>query len=394
MEKRDYYEVLSVPKTAGTDEIKSAYRKLALKYHPDRNPDNPDAAEKFREAAEAYEILSDPDKRARYDRYGHEGLKSGQDFNSYSNASDIFSAFGDIFGSGIFGGGFEDLFGGGGGSRRSSRGGNSGPVDERGSDLKIRLPLTLEEIAKGAEKTVKIKKWIVCPDCSGKGATSDSAFKTCTTCSGTGEIRKVSRSMFGQFVNISQCPTCGGTGKIISDPCQKCHGDGRIQAEDTVKVQIPAGVEDGNYIPMRGKGNAGKHNGTPGDLIVLIEEVEHPLFKRHENNVVYQLNIGFPEAALGTEVEVPTLFGPQKVKIEAGTQPGTNIRMKDMGIPDLNGYGKGSQIVVVNVYVPKSLNTKEKALVKDMASMEGFSPKSAKDKKDFFGKVKDKFSKL
>lgn len=384
MEKKDYYEVLGVSKGADAGEIKSAYRKLALKYHPDRNPDNPGAEEKFKEATEAYEVLSDQQKRDRYDRYGHDGMKMGQDFGGYSNMNDIFSQFGDIFG------GFGDIFGGG--SRRSS--GRGQRPDERGSDLKIKLPLTLEEIAKGVEKTIKIKKWVKCSDCDGKGAKEASSFERCPTCGGTGEIRQVSRSMFGQFVNISACPKCNGTGQIIKNPCPKCHGDGRVQAEDTVKVNIPAGVEAGNYIPLHEKGNAGKHGGSTGDLIVIIDEIPHDKFKRHDNDVVYQLNISFPEATLGTEIEVPTLYGAEKIKIDAGTQPGTNIRMKDKGIPYLNSYGKGAQIVVVNVYVPKDLNAKEKQLVRELGDMSGFKPdagKSGSKSKDFFGKVKDVF---
>lgn len=384
MEKKDYYDVLGVSKSADAGEIKSAYRKLALQFHPDRNPDNPEAEEKFKEATEAYEVLSDQQKRERYDRYGHDGMKMGQDFGGYSNMNDIFSQFGDIFG------GFGDIFGGG--SRRSS--GRGQRPDERGSDLKIKLPLTLEEIAKGVEKTIKIRKWVKCPDCDGKGAKDASSFERCPTCGGTGEIRQVSRSMFGQFVNISACPKCNGTGQIIKNPCPKCNGDGRIQAEDTVKVNIPAGVEAGNYIPLREKGNAGKHGGSTGDLIVIIDEIPHDKFKRHDNDVVYQLNISFPEATLGTEIEVPTLYGTEKIKIDAGTQPGTNIRMKDKGIPYLNSYGKGAQIVVVNVYVPKDLNAKEKQLVRELGEMPGFKPdasKSGSKSKDFFGKVKDVF---
>ena len=392
MAKRDYYEILGVQKGSEVSEIKTAYRKLALQFHPDRNPDNHEAEDKFKEATEAYEVLSDVQKREKYDRYGHEGMRMGQDFSGYSNVNDIFSAFGDIFSSGMFGGGFDDFFGGGGSSRRG--GGGRRTMDERGSDLKIRLPLTLEEIAKGADKTIKIKKWVKCEDCEGKGAKDSNSFSRCHTCNGTGEMRQVSRSMFGQFVNISTCPTCNGSGQVISNPCPKCHGDGRVQAEDTVKVSIPAGVEAGNYLPLRGKGNAGKHNGSAGDLIVIIDEIEHKEFKRNNNDVIYQLHISFPDAALGTEVEVPTLHGSQKIKIEAGTQPGTNIRMREMGIPNLNAYGKGVQIVVVNVFVPKSLSSKEKQLIKELSSHPGIKPDPAKDGskgKDFFEKVKDVF---
>jgi molecular chaperone DnaJ len=387
MAKRDYYEALGVAKGADISEIKSAYRKLAMQYHPDRNPDNKEAEDKFKEATEAYEVLSDTQKREKYDRYGHDGMRMGQDFSGYSNVNDIFSAFGDIFGGSMFGGGFEDLFGGG--SRRSGR----RSPDERGADLKIKLPLTLEEIAQGVEKTIKIKKWAVCDECSGKGAKSSSSFSSCPACGGSGEIRQVSRSMFGQFVNISPCSHCGGSGQVISDPCPKCKGDGRIQAEDTVKCSIPAGVEAGNYLPLRGKGNAGKRGGSAGDLIVVIDEIKHKHFERRENDVVYRLDISFPQAVLGAEIEIPTLYGSQKVKIDPGTQPGANIRLKDMGIPYLNGYGKGVQITVVNIFVPKSLSSKEKQLIKELAEIPAMKPESKENakNKDFFEKVKDAF---
>lgn len=388
MAKRDYYEILGVSKQSDANEIKSAYRKAALKYHPDRNPDDAEAENKFKEATEAYEVLSDAQKREKYDHYGHDGLRMGQDFGGYSNINDIFSHFSDIFSGSFFSGGFDDLFGGG-GSRR--RGGTRSA--DRGSDLKIRLPLTLEEIATGAEKTIKIKKWIHCDECGGKGAKDSSSFSRCPACNGTGEIRQVSRSMFGQFVNISTCSRCNGSGQIITDPCPKCNGEGRVQAEDTVKVSIPAGVESGNYIPLRGKGNAGKNGGHPGDLIVVIEEQEHKIFKRHNDDVVYELNISFPEAALGTEIEVPTLYGDKKIKIDAGTQPGTHIRMKDMGIPSLNSYRKGMQIVIVNVFIPTSLSSKEKQAIKELMNLPSINPdkKETGKSKDFFEKVKDVF---
>ena len=387
MEKRDYYEILDVPKSASVDEIKSAYRKLALKYHPDRNPDNKEAEDMFKEAAEAYEVLSDQDKRSKYDRFGHDGLHRGTDYRGYSDFNDIFSNFSDIFGSSIFG----DIFGSAAGSSR--RGGNRRGPSERGSDLKIKLPLTLEEIAHGAEKTIKLKKYITCDACNGKGAIDNSSFSKCPTCDGAGEVRQVSRSMFGQFINISACPQCNGSGQIIKDPCKKCKGEGRVQAEDSIKVSIPAGVETGNYIPLRGRGNTGKRGGESGDLIVVIDELTHKEFERSENDVVYRLKISFPDAALGTDVDVPTLYGTEKIKIESGTQPGTQIRMKDKGIPYLNSYRKGDQIVLVNVHIPTSLNSKEKQVIKELSQCENISPLKAKTKKDkdFFGKVKDLF---
>jgi len=387
MSKKDYYEVLGVSKSAGIDEIKANYRKLAMKYHPDRNPDDNEAEDNFKLASEAYEVLSDQDKRSRYDRYGHDGLRMGQDYHGFSNFDDIFSAFGDIFsGSGIF----DEFFGGSRGRRQSSR----RSMGERGSDLKIQLPMTLEEIATGVEKNLKVKRWMPCETCSGSGAKKGSAgYNTCNTCGGSGQLRQVQRSVFGQIVNIVSCSTCNGTGKIIKEPCEVCHGDGRTQGEDTIKVTIPAGVEGGNYLPVRDKGNAGRHGGETGDLIVIITEKEHPYFIRQNNDVIYHLTISFPSAVLGDEVEVPTLFGPEKIKIAAGTQPGTVIRLKEKGIPNLNSHGKGNQLVYVNVYVPTNLGTKDKAIVKELAGSEGINPKKkhqSKDK-DFFEKVKDVF---
>ncbi len=384
MAKRDYYEILEVPKSAGVDEIKSAYRKLAMKYHPDRNPDNPEAEEKFKEATEAYEVLSDPQKRQRFDQYGHEGLRGGMDYSSYSDINDIFSRFGDIFGGGIF----DDFFGGS--SRRRS---HKRDMGERGSDLKIRLPLTLEEIAVGVEKTIKVKKMGKCEVCNGSGAKHGSGYSSCSTCGGSGEIRQVSRSVFGQFVNISICPTCNGAGQLIKEKCETCNGDGRSQIEDTIKVKVPAGVEEGNYIPLRGKGNAGRRNGPAGDLIIVIEEKEHELFTRQGDNILYPLTISFPEAALGTEIEVPVLAGKEKVKIDAGTQPGSTLVLKEKGIQRLNSYGKGDMIIIVNVHVPRKLNAREKELLKELASLDNinFNHKSAKKNRDFFDRVKDTF---
>jgi len=394
MEKRDYYEVLGVSKNSSNDEIKSAYRKLAMQYHPDRNPGDHTSEEKFKEAAEAYEVLSDSTKRSRYDQFGHNGLRMGQDFHQYSGFDDIFSHFSDVFsGSGIF----DDFFG------RSSRGGRGQSqrrsMAERGSDLKIRMPLSLEEIATGVKKTIKVKKWITCDSCNGTGAKSQDAFHKCPTCNGAGELRQVSRTMFGQFVNITACNACNGSGQIISDPCSKCRGDGRMTAEDTVDVNIPAGVQGGNYIPMRGKGNAGRRGGDAGDLIVVIDEKEHNNFVRDEYDVIYRLTVSYPDAALGAEIEVPTLLGNEKVKIESGTQPGTIIKLRNKGIPHLNSYSKGDQVVVVNIFVPTNLNSKEKTILKELAQSENILPKvktgskeTDKEKdKDFFDKVKDVF---
>ena len=390
MAKRDYYEILGVNRDAAVSDIKAAYRKLALQYHPDRNPDNKEAEDKFKEATEAYEVLSDDSKRGRYDRYGHEGVKMGQDYRQYTDFSDIFSAFGDIFGGGGGGGGsiFDEFFGGG---RSSGRGRRS--RGEPGSDLRIKLPLTLEEISTGVKKKIKIKRMAVCDDCHGTGADSSSGMKTCPNCNGTGEIRQVSRSMFGQFVNISACPACKGSGQIIDEPCHTCSGEGRTSMEDTIEVEIPAGVESGNYLPVRGKGNAGRRSGLVGDLIVIIEEKEHEYFTRREDNIIYHMTISYPDAALGAEVEVPTLYGYEKLKIDDGTQPGTIITLKEKGIPHLNSYGKGNQVVYVNVHVPTKLSSKEKNALRDLAKSENIKPdkKAATKEKDFFEKVKDAF---
>lgn len=396
MAKRDYYEILGLGKTAPKDEIKIAYRKLAMQYHPDRNPDNKEAEEKFKEATEAYEILSDDDKRARYDRFGHQGVRGGSDFGQYSNINDIFSHFSDIFGAAGSGGGggsiFDEIFGNAAGSGRS-RGGRR-TRGERGSDLKIRMPLTMEEIAKGVEKTILVKKFESCSTCSGSGAKPGSSPVTCQTCNGTGEVRQVSRSMFGQFVNVTQCQTCNGTGQTIKDPCQTCSGEGRVKGEATIKVNIPAGVSEGNYIPLRGQGNAGRRGGEAGDALIIIEEKKHEYFIRSGNDVIYNLIISFPDAALGGEVSVPTLDGSTAVTIEPGTQPGTKITLRAKGIPQLNSYEKGNQIILVNVYIPTKLNSKEKVTLKELAKSPNIAPKPEESShpKDFFDKVREAFS--
>ncbi len=362
MEKRDYYEVLGVEKNASKEDIKKAYRKLAMQYHPDRNPGDKSAEDKFKEAAEAYEVLSNDEKKAKYDRFGHQGLRGGQDFSGFSNVNDIFSHFSDIFG-GAFGGGsiFDDFFGGGASQKSRSKTGGT-----PGSDLKVSLKLTLEEIASGTTKKIKIKKYVKCETCGGSGAKTANAFKTCGTCNGSGEIRQVSRSVFGQFVNISPCSTCGGLGKIISDPCSKCGGDGRIQDEATIKINVPAGVHDNSYMTLRGEGNAGKNGGQPGDIIVIFKEIEHEFFVRDGDNIIYELFLSYPEAVLGTEVEVPTLNGRAKLKIESGTQPGKFLKMREKGIQHLNSHGAGDQLVKINIHIPRNVSAKEKELLKEL----------------------------
>jgi molecular chaperone DnaJ len=385
MAKRDYYDVLGVNKTAPIDEIKSNYRKLAMKYHPDRNQGDSEAEEMFKEAAEAYEVLSDQTKRSRYDQYGVEGLK-GTDFHTYSNFDEIFSQFGDVFRG--RGGIFDDLFSG------SSRGGSRRRyVGEKGSDIKIKLPLSLEEIASGIKKTLKIKSLQPCEVCGGSGAKSGTGKKTCPTCQGQGEVRQVSRSIFGQFVNVGTCPSCQGAGEIITEKCDICHGDGRTSGEDKVQITIPAGVEEGNYIPLRGRGNAGKGSGPSGDLIVIIEERKHPEFVRDGHNLIYNLKISFPEAALGTELEIPILNGREKIRIEPGTQPGSHIKLRHKGLPDLNSNNKGDLVVIMNLFVPTILNSSERDLLEQLAESENITPsfRQIKKEKDFFGKIKDAF---
>ncbi len=386
MAKRDYYEILGVSRNASAEEIKKSYRKLALQYHPDRNPNNKESEERFKEAAEAYEVLSDTEKRHRYDQFGHEGLRPGADFHGFQDINDIFSSFSDIFGGGIF----DEVFGGGRQQRQRRT-----TVGTPGSDLKIRLRLTLEEIATGVEKKLKIKKWKSCEICNGTGAKSGSARTNCPTCNGTGEIRQVSRSMFGQFVNISTCSTCGGEGRIVKDPCAACSGDGRIQGETTIKVTVPAGVADGNYIPLRGQGNAGRRGGPAGDIIVIIEEEPHEFFQRNNDDVIFELLLSYPEAVLGTEVEVPTLTGRSRLKIEPGTPSGRILRMRDKGIPHLNSYGRGDQLVRIAIWVPSKLSAKEKELLRDLAKGENITPSDSDRKKvgrpDTSGRVKDAF---
>jgi molecular chaperone DnaJ len=391
MAKRDYYEILELQRNASPDEIKKAYRKAALKFHPDRNPNNKEAEERFKEAAEAYEVLSDEPKRHRYDQFGHEGLRPGADYHGYTNVNDIFTSFNDIFGSSFGGSIFEEVFNGG---RTRSRGRTQTGI--AGSDLKIRLKLTLEEIASGIEKKLKIKRWKPCETCDGSGAKSTAARITCPVCSGTGEVRQVSRSVFGQFVNITTCHNCNGEGRIIKDRCQTCEGEGRVQGETTIKVNVPAGVAEGNYIPMRGQGNAGQRGGPAGDLLVIIEEEPHPLFVRNGDDVVLDLLVSFPEASMGTDIEIPTLSGRARLKVDAGTQSGKILRMRDKGIPQLNGHGRGDQLVRVNVWVPTHLSKEDKEHLKTLAKSENVKPKegdrSAHSDKSFFDKMKDIFS--
>lgn len=379
MAKRDYYEVLGVNRSATKDEIKKAYRKLAMQYHPDRNPGDNSAEEKFKEAAEAYEILSHDDKRNNYDRFGHEGVRgSGFGAEGFSNVNDIFSHFSDIFGGSSI---FDDFFGGSQRGRSRKRG-----PGVPGSDLRVSLKLTLEEIATGVSKKIKIRKQVKCDDCSGSGAQAGTSLKTCPVCNGAGEVKTVSRSVFGQFVNIQACQNCQGEGQVVDSPCKKCSGDGRVNDETTVKIEVPAGVEDGNYMTLRGEGNAGKRGGQPGDLLVIFQEIRHEHFVREKDDVIFNLFITFPQAALGDEVEVPTLNGKAMLKIDPGTQPGKMLKMKGKGIRHLNYSGNGDQIVRINVAVPQKLNSKEKDLIKQLSDLPNIKSSTDSEKSNFFSK--------
>jgi len=377
MAKRDYYSVLNVERNASKEELKKAYRKLAMQYHPDRNPGNAEAEEKFKEAAEAYEVLNNDDKRARYDRFGHDGLRgSGFGSSGFSNINDIFSHFSDIFGGGSSI--FDDFFTSGG--QRSKRRGTG----TAGSDLRINLKLSLEEIANGITKKVKIKKFVKCDKCNGSGADEGTAIKTCTVCNGLGEVKSISRSVFGQFVNITTCQNCGGEGKVVDTPCRKCMGDGRFQDDAMININIPAGVHAGSYMTLRGEGNVGKRGGEPGSIIVVFDEIPHKYFVREDDDIIYNLFITYPQAALGTEVEVPTLNGKAMLKIESGTQSGKFLKMKGKGIKHLNSSGIGNQIVKINVAVPHKINSKEKELLKQLSELPNIKESSKAEEKNFF----------
>jgi molecular chaperone DnaJ len=377
MAKRDYYTVLNVDRNASKEELKKAYRKLAMQYHPDRNPGDKESEEKFKEAAEAYEVLNNDDKRARYDRFGHDGLRSGGFGSSgFSDINDIFSHFSDIFGGGSSI--FDDFFSSG--SQRGRRRGSG----TAGSDLRVNLKLTLEEIADGTTKKIKIKKHVKCDKCGGTGADEGTAIKTCTVCNGLGEVKSISRSVFGQFVNITTCQNCGGEGKVVDTPCRKCMGDGRFQDDVMINVDVPAGVHEGSYMTLRGEGNAGKRGGETGSIIVVFEELPHKHFVREEDDIIYNLFVTFPQAALGADVEVPTLNGKAVLKIDSGTQSGKFLKMRGKGIKHLQSSGIGNQIVKINVAVPHKMNSKEKELLKQLSEMPNIKDSSKAEEKNFF----------
>ena len=381
MAKRDYYEVLGVSKNADASEIKKAYRKIAIKYHPDKNPDNAEAEEKFKEAAEAYEVLSNAEKRQKYDRFGHQGVNGGFGGGGGMNMDDIFSSFGDIFG----GGGFGDFFGG----RRG--GGPGGRRVRKGSNLRIKLKLDLQEITNGVEKKIKVKRYESCDTCGGNGAQNGTALETCGSCQGTGQVKKVVNTMLGQMVSASTCPTCEGEGKVVTSKCSSCHGEGRVYKEEVIPINIPAGVHDGVQLAMSGKGNVPKRGGIAGDLLIVIEEEEHKELKREGNNVHYDLYISFPEAALGTSVEVPTINGRVKITIEPGTQSGKTLRLRGKGIKDINGFGTGDQLIHVNIWTPKKLTDEEKRMLETLKESKNFIPHPGKRDKSFMDRMKEFF---
>ncbi len=383
MAKRDYYEVLGVDKNASEDEIKKAYRKIAIKYHPDRNPDNKEAEEKFKEAAEAYDVLHDPQKRQQYDQFGFSGPAGAGGFSGAGfSMDDIFSQFGDIFGD-IFGGG-RGGFGGGG--RRQ-------PAQYRGSDLRLKVRLSLQDIATGVTKKFKVKKDIACEHCHGSGAEAGSGKETCPTCHGSGVVTRTTKSIFGVMQTQSACPTCGGEGVIIKNKCKVCDGTGVRKGEEVIEIKIPAGVAEGMVVTVPGKGNAGKRNGVNGDIQVYIEEEDNDTFIRDDNNLIYNLLLDFPTAALGGQVEIPTIEGTKvRIKIEPGTQPGKTLRLRGKGLPSVQGYGMGMGDLVVNVsvYVPKTLNSNEKKALEEFRESDNFKGDS-QTKKSIFEKFKNYF---
>lgn len=384
--KRDYYEILGVDKNADEATIKKAYRKVAMQHHPDRNPGDKAAEDKFKEAAEAYEVLSDGNKKARYDRYGHAGLENmgGGYSGGGMNMEDIFSHFGDVFGDG--GSPFESFFGGNQGSSRSRSGG------QKGSNLRIKVSLTLEEVDTGVTKKIKVKKQVTCKTCSGSGAKDRNSVTTCSTCQGSGYVRQVKNTFLGQMQTTVVCPKCNGAGKTVTAACGTCRGDGRTMDEELIEIEIPAGVQEGMQLSMRGKGNAGQGGGAAGDLLINIEEKPHDHFSRDNMNIVYDLFLNFADAALGTNAEVPTLSGNVKVKIPAGTQAGKIFRLKGKGLPSLQQYGKGDQLINVNIWTPKILTAEETLMLEKMKEMPNFNPKPNSGEKGFFERMKEYFN--
>jgi molecular chaperone DnaJ len=389
MSKRDYYEILGLSKSATQEEIKKAYRKQAIKFHPDKNPGDNEAEAKFKESAEAYEILSNQDKRARYDRYGHAGVggaSGGGGFGGGMSMEDIFENFGDIFGSafGGGGGGFSG-FGGFGGSRQRGRRVN------KGSNLRVKVSLSLADIAHGVTKKIKVNKYIACDSCGGNGAKDASSYSNCATCHGTGQVTKISNTFLGQMQTTQTCHVCGGDGKTITNKCTKCHGEGIVKDSEVISLDIPAGVGEGMQLSVSGKGNAARRGGVNGDLIVLIHEEKHPDLVRDGNDLIYGLYLNFAEATLGATVEIPTVDGKVKIKIEAGTQPGKILRLRGKGLPEVNGYGKGDLLVNLNVWVPRNITKEEKKTVEQLGASENFKPQPTADDKSLFERMRNFF---
>jgi len=381
MSKRDYYEILEVSKSASAEDIKKAYRKKAIQYHPDKNPGDKKSEEMFKEAAEAYEVLSDAQKKQRYDQYGHAGVggAAGGGFGGGSmNMDDIFSHFGDIFG-GHFGG-----FSGGGGGQRG------GQRVRRGSDLRVKVKLTLAEIATGVEKKIKVKKQVSCSHCSGTGAANGSSSTTCTTCNGQGRVMRVQQTILGQMQTAAECPTCHGDGKIVKDKCSHCNGEGVVREEEVITINIPAGVMEGMQLSVSGKGNAATRGGVNGDLLVLVEEEAHPELVRDENDLIYNLLLTMPMAVLGGSVEVPTVEGKVKVTIAAGTQPGKVLRLRGKGLPSVNRYGTGDLLINIGVYIPENLSKEEKLAVEKLDKSDNVKP-NAIASRNFFSHFRNMF---
>lgn len=381
--KRDYYEILGVQRNATKEDIKKAYRKMALKYHPDKNPGNAEAEEKFKEAAEAYEVLSDDNKRARYDQFGHAGMGNGAGGGGFAHdwtIEDIFAQFGDIFGGhfGSFAG-----FGGFSGGRSSRR-------TNRGTDLRVKVKLSLSDIANGVEKKIKVNKYVSCHSCGGTGAAGGSSYSTCSTCRGSGYVTRVTNTLLGQMQTTSPCPTCNGEGKVITNKCVACNGEGVVRADEVITVKIPAGVAEGMQLNVQGKGNAARRGGVPGDLLVMIEEEKHPNLVRDGNDLIYNLNISIPDAILGAPVEIPTVDGKVKIKIEPGTQPGKILRLRGKGLPEVNSYQRGDLLVAVNVYIPKNLTLEERAIFEKFAKSPNFTP-NPKEGGSFFERMRGMF---
>ena len=387
MADKNYYDLLGVKKGAGAEEIKKAYRQQAMKYHPDKNPGDKAAEEKFKEAAEAYDILSNPDKKARYNQFGHAGVggTSGSGFAGGFTMDDIFSRFGDIFESMGFGGGRGfGMHGFGGGSRERRM--------NRGSDIRIRVKLSLSELAKGTEKTVKINKYHTCPDCQGRGALSSADIKTCESCHGSGMTTRVTQTILGHMQTSTPCHACGGEGTMVAKPCPKCHGEGVIKSSEEISFNIPKGVAEGMQLTVSGRGNAARRGGISGDLLVVIEEEPHPELQRDGNDLIYSLFISFVDAALGTDIEVPTVDGKVKIKIEPGTQSGRILRLRSKGLPDVQGYGTGDLLVFVQVWIPTKLDKSERELLEKLRNSSNLKPSPTKEDKNFFERMKRMFS--